>query len=66
MNHEEHQRRLAEVIRKGETITRDTAALAERIQIVALHKTGSQPIAISQRLNIPINGVLKVLGHPLK
>ncbi len=66
MNNTEYQNRLAETLARAETVTRDTAELAQRIQIVALHKTGSQPIAISQRLNIPINGVLKVLGHPLK
>ncbi|MGE0070994.1 MAG: hypothetical protein AB7S67_12290 [Thiomonas sp.] len=66
MTHEEHQRKLAETLARAEVVQRDTAAIAERIEIIARHKKGSTPFAIAQHIGKPINRVLDVLGHPLK
>jgi hypothetical protein len=69
MTPEEHHRRIAKLAKlaeQSEAIARGTARLAVDVQIVALHRGNSSPLAISQRLGVTENRVLAVLGHQLK
>jgi len=66
MTPEEHRRRITKLAEQSEAISKGVARLAVDVQIVALHRGNSSPLAISQHMGVPINRVLQVLGHPLK
>jgi hypothetical protein len=66
MTPEEHHRRITKLAEQSEAISKGTARLAVDVQIVALHRGNSSPLAISQRLGVTENRVRQVLGHQLK
>lgn len=56
----EFQRQITEAIRTAV----ERFDQAQRAEIQKLHKEGSQPLAIAQRLEVPIGLVKNVLGLP--